>query len=99
MELVSIALICVFIIQVVCYWVTYRTVQQLTIAVKSSNMQKIVYNLFSTTVMLLISLSSIFMLLSFRYVHLIMITCGLALLVLVTVANFISEGGEDTHVE
>lgn len=98
MDLISIALICVFIIQVVCYWATYRIAQRLTVAVNITDIPQIITNGLYMLSMLFISVSSIFMLLSLRYVHLIIITCGLILLVLVTVANFISERGENQDV-
>ena len=98
MELVSIALICVFIIQVVCYWANYRIIQRLTIAIGLVDMPQIITNGAYSLIMLFISISSLFMFLSMRYIHLIFITCGLMLIVLVTVANFISERGENHNV-
>lgn len=94
MSLVAIAILCVFLIQLVCYWTTSKIVPKLVLSLQQGEVSSIVANVFYIGVMFFLSVSSIGMLLAMRYVHLIFITCSIAIIILVTVANFVSEGGE-----
>lgn len=93
MSLIAIALVCMFVLQFLCYWLTYRVVKRLLLALKGRILAQIMTSVMFAVAVLFLSLSSVVMMLSMRYVQLIFITCGLALIVLVTTANFVSEGG------